>query len=416
MIDSAEPNVVTGRSCRICGGDVEQFFDFGRQPVSDSFVTPETAGSEFFYRLVVGHCRSCTMVQQLEEVPREQMFHEDYPYRSSGSSLMRAHFEGIANHLLRTELTGPNPFVVEIGSNDGIMLRTLAKAGIRHLGVDPSAGVAELARAESIRVRTAFFEYATAADIAATDGRADVIFSANTLSHIPYLDSIFRGVDELLTPDGVFVFEDRTAGDIIGSVAFDQIYDEHFYLFSATSVATMVRTYGFELVDVEPLTVHGGAMRFTVARSGARIIRPSVAEHTERERAQGLADPATYRHFADQVRRTRTELMTLLRDLAAQGHSVVGYGATAKSATVINYCGIGPDLVRCVYDSTPAKQGRLTPGTHIPVRPAEEFAVDRPDYALLFAWNHAEEIMAKEAGFRAAGGHWIRYVPGVRID
>ncbi|NEE58895.1 SAM-dependent methyltransferase, partial [Streptomyces sp. SID8455] len=148
--------------CRICGGEVDEFFDFGRQPVSDSFVTPETAGNEFFFRLAAGICTSCTMVQLIEEVPREQMFHDDYPYRSSTSSVMHTHFETFARRLLDSDLAGEDPFIVEIGSNDGTMLKTFQKAGTRHLGVDPSGQVADFARAEGVRVRTAFFEEATA--------------------------------------------------------------------------------------------------------------------------------------------------------------------------------------------------------------------------------------------------------------
>ncbi|WP_329125392.1 class I SAM-dependent methyltransferase [Streptomyces sp. NBC_01353] len=401
--------------CRICGGAVDEFFDFGRQPVSDSFVTPETAGSEFYFRLAAGICTSCTMVQLMEEVPREQMFHEDYPYRSNGSAVMHRHFEDYANRLLATELSGADPFIVEIGSNDGTMLKTIQKADVRHLGVDPSAQVADFARADGVRVRTAFFEDSTAREIAAADGAADVIFSANTTSHIPYMDSIFRGVDALLAADGVLVLEDRYLGSIMEQRAFDQIYDEHFYLFSVSSVQKMAEIFGFELVDVEPLTVHGGSMRYSIARPGKRTPSAAVTEFVDRERTQGLASPETYKQFSAGVLKSCKELTDLLKDLHAQGRTVVGYGATAKSATVINYCGIGPELLPYICDSTLAKQGRLTPGMHIPVRPSEAFSEPYPEYALLFAWNHAEEIMAKEQGFRDAGGKWILYVPEVHL-
>lgn len=418
MTAPAEANAANAAGtarCRICGGVVESFFDFGRQPVSDSFVTPESAGSEFYFRLAAGICTSCTMVQLLEEVPREQMFHEEYPYRSSGSVVMNGHFENFARRLLESELTGGDPFIVEIGSNDGTMLRTIERAGVRHLGVDPSGQVTDVARAEGVRVRTDFFQESTAREIAASDGPADVIFSANTTSHIAYIDSVFQGVDALLADHGVLVLEDRYLGDIMEQNAFDQIYDEHFYLLSVSSVSSMARTFGFELVRAEPIPVHGGSMRYTIARPGKRPVSPSVARLLEQERTRGLASPATYQRFAEGVRRSCRELMSLLTDLRAQGHSVVGYGATAKSATVINYCGIGPELLPFICDSTPAKHGRLTPGTHIPVRPPAAFCDPYPDYALLFAWNHAEEIMAKERGFRESGGRWILYVPDVHI-
>ncbi|WP_017556332.1 class I SAM-dependent methyltransferase [Nocardiopsis baichengensis] len=413
MTSTSGPAGATAAECRICGGAVEEFLDLGRQPLSDAFPEPGDTDGEFFYRLAVGACGSCSMVQLMEEVPRERMFNGDYPYFSQGSAVMREHFAATARRFLETEATSADPFIVEIGSNDGIMLGTVRDAGVRHLGFEPSASVAEVARKAGVQVLGAFFEAATARSVRAEHGPADVIFAANTLCHIPYMDSILEGVDALLGPDGVFVFEDPYLGDIVAKTSFDQIYDEHFYLFSASSVREMARRYGLELVDVERLPVHGGEVRYTLARAGARTPAPAVAALIAEEEASGLHAPQTLRAFADAVRRIRGELSALLVRLKEEGKTVAAYGATAKSATVANFCGIGPELVSRVYDSTPAKQGRLTPGSHIPVVPADRFADEYPDYALLFAWNHAEEIMAKESAFREAGGTWIRYVPNV---
>ncbi|MFD9888465.1 methyltransferase domain-containing protein [Amycolatopsis sp. NPDC059027] len=401
--------------CRICDGDVTEFFDFGRQPISDAFRRPADTGDEFFFRLAAGVCRSCTMVQLLEEVPRARMFHQDYPYRTSESTLMAKHFEKIARRLLETELSGPDPFVVEIGSNDGVMLRTVSEAGVRHLGVDPSGGAAEVAATAGVRVRTDFFEESSAVEIRAADGPADVIFSANTTSHIAYIDSVFRGVDVLLADHGVFVFEERYLADIIGHTKFDQIYDEHFYLLSVRSVSNMAARFGFQLVDVEHLAVHGGAIRYTVARPHTRTPTAAVAEFLDAEEAAGLTDLETFRRFGQRVEGVRDVLMTLLWQLRAEGKRVIGYGATAKSATVTNYCGITTETVPFVCDSTASKQGKLMPGSRIPVRPPSDFSNPYPDYALLFAWNHAEEIMAKERAFRESGGKWILYIPDVHV-
>jgi methylation protein EvaC len=401
--------------CRICGGAVAEFADFGRQPISDAFLVPGRTGEEFFYHLVAGICQSCTMVQLVSEVPRELMFHEEYPYRTSESALMAKHFELVARQLLETELTGPDPLVVEIGSNDGVMLKTISNAGVRHLGVDPSGGAARLAAAAGVRVRVDFFEKSSAAAIRRAEGPATVIFSANTFSHIPYIGSVLEGVDELLADDGVFVFEERYLADIIASSAFDQIYDEHFYLFCVRSVSNLLARHGFEVVNAERLAVHGGALRYTVARAGRRTPSAAVAELLDGEAALGLTDLATFTAFATNAMTIRDDLVALLQDLRAQGKTVVGYGATAKSATAINYCGITPDLVSFVCDSTPDKQGKLMPGSHIPVRPPSAFSQPYPDYALLFAWNHAEEIMTKERAFHDAGGKWILYVPDVHV-
>lgn len=403
-------------NCRVCNGTVGEFFDFGRQPLSDAFVEPGAdPQQEFFYRLAVGLCADCAMVQLMEEVPRDRMFHEAYPYHSSGSSVMRGHFEELAKKLLTSELTGADPFIVELGCNDGVMLKALAEAGIRHLGVEPSGGVADVAASKGVRVRKSFFEEDAAKEIRAEDGPADVIYAANTLCHIPYMGSILAGVTALLGPNGVFVFEDPYLGDIVASTSFDQIYDEHFFFFAATSVQAMAARHGLELVDVERLTVHGGEVRYTLALAGARTPRPAVAELIAEEAANGVADPAVLEAFGQRVLKIRTDLMALLRRLRDEGKTVAGYGATAKSATVTNFCGIDADLVSFVSDSTPAKIGRLTPGAHLPVREPAAFAAPYPDYALLFAWNHAAEIMAKEQAFSDGGGRWILYVPDVRV-
>lgn len=406
---------LTEHSCRICGGALREVLDLGQQPVSNAFVLPDETDRVPFFRLLVGICTSCTMVQQLDEFSPKQMFRADYPYRASGSSRVREHFEGVARRIIETCPGGPNGFVVEVGSNDGVMLKTLKDAGMRHLGVDPAAGAGEVARKHGVDIRTDFFNESTAREVHAEHGPADLIFSANTISHISYLDSIFRGVDALLSSEGLFVFEDRYLADILKFNYFDQIYDEHFYLFSVRSVRELASRFGFELVDAEHLPQHGGSIRFTVARSGTREPAAAVADFLAREEADGVGEETTYQRFAGDVEKVRTDLLALLGRLRSEGKRVVGYGATSRSATVLNYCGIGPDLLPLVVDSTPEKQGRLTPGSKIPVAPPEAFSDPYPDYGLLFAWNHAEEIMAKERRFQESGGRWILYAPHVHI-
>ncbi|OBB91099.1 class I SAM-dependent methyltransferase, partial [Mycobacterium sp. 852002-40037_SCH5390672] len=300
-------------------------------------------------------------------------------------------------------------------SNDGVMLKALSQAGIRHLGVDPAAVAADVAATYGVSVLKDFFNASTATKIRDEHGSAQLIYSANAISHISYLDSIFLGVDILLAPDGLFVFEDRYLGDILGCVYFDQIYDEHIYLFAVRSVQALADQFGFELIDAEHLPLHGGSIRYTVARPGTAKPAATVAEFLAREKADGLAEAATFGNFSVAVDRIRTDLVSLLRKLRSDGRRVVGYGATSRSATVMNYCNIGPELLPMVCDSTPEKQGRVTPGTKIPVRPPECFSDPYPDYALLFAWNHAEEIMAKEHRFRENGGRWILYAPKVHL-
>jgi methylation protein EvaC len=235
------------------------------------------------------------------------------------------------------------------------------------------------------------------------------------MSHIPDLDSVFEGVHSLLAPNGAFVFEDPYLGDIVGSTAFDQFYDEHVFYFSVRSVRQMLEKHGLQLVDAIRVPVHGGSMRYTAARPGRRRVSGRVPQLLAEEGEAGFDRAGELEAFRRRVEATRAELIELLRGLAAEGKSVVGYGATAKSSTVINYCGITTELVSFVCDSTPAKQGRLTPGAHLPVLPPESFFGPHPDYALLFAWNHAGEIMGRERAFVAGGGRWILYVPEVTV-
>ncbi|MEU6701249.1 class I SAM-dependent methyltransferase [Pseudonocardia sp. NPDC046786] len=393
----------------------EIVLDLGMQPLSDSFLPPGHDGAEYTYPLRVVRHTEHPLVRLDTVVPREKMFHDEYPYHSSTSTRMQEHFSAVADRFLRDELTGDDPFIVEIGSNDGIMLSRVADAGRRHLGVDPAGGVGDIARERGVRVRAAFFDEQCAREIRAEDGPADVVYAANTMCHIPYLDSILRGVDALLTRDGILVFEDPYLGDIVERASFDQIYDEHFHFFSATSVQHIVAPHGFELVDVERLGVHGGEVRYTVARRGARPVGHAVAELVAHEQAMDLHGRATLEGFAARVRTNATDLVRTLTDLRAEGKRIAGFGATAKSATVTNYAGIGPDLVPVIYDSTPAKQGRLSPGAHIPIAPSSEFRAPYPDYTLLFAWNHAEEIMEQEVAYRESGGRWLVYVPDVHV-
>ncbi|WP_460442098.1 methyltransferase domain-containing protein [Amycolatopsis stemonae] len=404
-----------GTKCRVCDGRVVEFVDLGDQPTANGFLLPHEVEGEFRFRLAVGSCEDCTMVQLMEEVPQELRYHAGYRYQASGSAGHRKHFRADAEWFLANELTGPDPFIVEIGCNDGVMLSTIAEAGVRHLGVEPSGNVADLARAKGVQVLSAFFDAQTAAAVRGAHGAADVIFGANTICHIAHVESLFRGIDALLSDNGIFVFEEPYLATIIEGMAFDQIYDEHVFYFSAGSVRAMAERFGFELVHAEHIAMHGGEVRYTIARPGARTPSASLDALLAEEEAGKLSEPLTFARFGRNVERIRDDLVGLLTDLRAQGKTVVGYGAPGKSSTVTTYCGITTDLIPFVVDSTPGKQGHLLPGSHLPVKPPAAFSDAYPDYAVLFAWNHAEEIMAKEEAFRAAGGQWIRFVPEVEV-
>ena len=401
--------------CLLCDQGIEPFISFGRMPIANGFLTEAEFNKEFFFELKVAYCPKCEMVQLGELVDETKLFHGAYPFFSSTSSRMAAHFRTMSQWLRETYMTSPDPFVAEIGSNDGIMLKNFADAGIRHLGIEPSMNVADVARAKGLNVVSRFFDADLARQIVAEHGQADVFTGANVMCHIPYLHSVAEGIRILLKPHGVLVFEDPYLGDIVEKTSYDQIYDEHVFYFSAASVSALFGQHGLELIDVLPQEVHGGSMRYVLGHKGARPVSSAVAALRQREQVLALHRPETYDRFRGNVEKSRDSLMALLRQINHDGKRVVGYAATSKSTTVTNYCGITPDLVEFISDTTPMKQGKFSPGVHIPVLPHAEFKTRYPDFALLFGWNHAAEIKGNERAFVEAGGKWIEYVPTVRV-
>ncbi|HWK94411.1 MAG TPA: class I SAM-dependent methyltransferase [Pseudolabrys sp.] len=402
--------------CRACGHAIAAFMSFGRMPIANGFLPSDHLAGEYFFELAPAVCGHCGLFQLTRQPDPERMFHDNYAFFSGTSRHMQAHFQAFAGAVMAGPLRGrDDPFVVELGSNDGIMLRHFRSAGIRHIGVEPSVNVADAARAAGIETLAGFFDEALADRIAAAHGQADAVLAANVVCHIANLVGVARGVVRLLKPDGVFLFEDPYLGAMIEKTAYDQIYDEHVFMFSVLSVQRAFARHGLELIDAEAQPTHGGSMRYTLAPQGHRSVSPRVGEWLARERVKGLDRPETYNRFRQACERSRDELVRLLDDLRAHCKRIVGYGATSKSTTVTNYCGISPDNVEFIADTTPIKQGKLSPGAHIPVQPYTDFVRDYPDYALLFAWNHETEIREKERAFLAQGGRFIRYVPDVRI-
>jgi methylation protein EvaC len=389
---------------------------FGQMPLGNGFLLPDQYSQEYFFEMRVGFCPTCNMVQLLDQPDRERMFHENYAFFSGTSAHMARHFEAFAQQVMQTYLANvADPFVVEMGSNDGIMLQNFAKANIRHLGVEPSKNVAAVAQSRGIRTITEFFDADLARRVVEENGQADAFMAANVMCHIPTLQGVVEGIRTLLKPSGVVMFEDPYLGDVMEKTSYDQLYDEHTFLFTAHSIQYLFNGHGMELIDVQPQKTHGGSMRYVLGHAGAHPVQASVGELLAKEKALGLHQAATFDTFRANVEQSRTDLVKLLRELKSQGKRIAGYGATSKSTTILNYCGIGPDLIEYISDTTPIKQGKFTPGMHIPVKPYEAFQANPPDYAVLFAWNHAEEIMAKEKAYMERGGHWIVHVPKVRV-
>jgi len=402
--------------CRVCDAKIRPFMTFGPMPIANGFLKKEETPGEYFFEMEVAFCEACGTFQLAEQPDAKRMFHENYAFFSSLSRHMQIHFQKYAELVKDRVLKGrKDPFVVELGSNDGIMLRHFSEAKIRHLGVEPSKNVAEAARQKGVNTISEFFDLALAKKIVAEHGHADAVICANVMCHIPDINSVAAGMAHLLQKDGVLMFEDPYLGDMFSKTSYDQIYDEHVFIFSATCVGNAFKKHGLELIDVLPQPTHGGSMRYVLAPKGSHPVSPNVPALLEKEKSLGLDRAKTWEQFKSNCEKSREDLNALLKKLKKDGKRVVGYGATSKSTTVLNYCGIGPDLIEFISDTTPIKQGKLTPGSHIPVKPYEAFAENHPDYALLFAWNHATEIFEKEGTFTSGGGKWITFVPKVGI-
>ena len=403
------------KKCLICNTPIRPLMAFGKMPIANGFLTQDQFADEYFFELKVASCRNCGMFQLIEQPDREKMFNTNYPFFSGTSKRMAVHFQEFAEHVKKDYLSSQDPFVVEIGSNDGIMLQHFADAGIRHLGIEPSSNVAQVAIDKGVQTVCEFFDEGLAHQIVIKHGQADAFLGANVMCHIPYLHSVVEGIRILLKPNGIVMFEDPYLGDVIEKTTYDQIYDEHAFLFSVSSIKYLFEEHGMQVVDIEPQETHGGSMRYVISHKGVRPVSDKVYRQLEKEEVMGLNRPVTYETFRKNCDHFRDSLMALLNDIRQQGKRIVGYAATSKSTTIINYCGITTDHIEFISDTTPVKQGKFSPGAHIPVRPHEDFVADYPDYALLFAYNHAKEIMAKEQKFIESGGKWIVYVPKVQV-
>jgi len=402
--------------CRISKKELSEIADFGRQPLGNGFLAQEQFAEEYFFPMAAGFCPESKMLQLIEQPEPKKMFHENYAFFSSTSTHMQNHFRSFSDQVLkRVPKENHNPFVVELGCNDGILLKHFAQRRIRHLGIEPSKNVAKIAASHGVQTISDFFSEDLAEQILDKDGPADFFLSANVMCHIPDILGVARGIKNLLKPKGLLIFEDPYLGAMIEKTSYDQIYDEHVFLFSAHSVQMLFHTVGMELVSLEPQKTHGGSMRYTLAHAGAYPPDPQVKLLLDQEKSLGLDRVEGFSAFAKKVIKSKNDLILLLSELKRKGKKVAGYAATSKSTTILNYCQIGPELISCIYDTTPLKHGKFSPGMHIPIRPYEEFVREPPDYAFLFAWNHAEEIMAKERGYLANGGKWITHVPEVGV-
>jgi len=400
--------------CRICGGALSVFLSLGETPLANAFIGPERAGAaEERFPLETARCADCSLVQLTVVVDPEIMF-RNYVYASSASSPLLAHFDDLAASIAK-DFAAPGSLVVEIGSNDGILLRSLGSRGLRALGVEPATKIAAKANADGLETLNGFFGVEVAGRIREERGPASAVLGNNVLAHIDDLTGVVRALDRLLADDGVFIAEVPYLPDLLEHVEYDTIYHEHLSYFHLAPLQRLLTEGGFELFDVIRLPIHGGSVRIHAARTGRRAPTARLRELQDAEQRSGLATDAPYATFAARVRHQRTELVALLGRLKSDGARLAGYGATAKGNTMLNYCGIDTSILDYIADTTPYKQGLLTPGTHIPVRPESAIAESRPDAMLLLAWNYADSIVERHPDYLASGGRFIHPIPEPRM-
>lgn len=405
-------------ACLGCGAPLARtWVDLGMSPLSNAFVAPERAHlADPLYPLHARVCDACLLVQVDAVVPPEAIFNADYAYFSSYSDSWLRHCQAYVEDMVERFGLTPASRVIEVASNDGYMLQYFVAQGIPVLGIEPSANTAQVARSRGVRTRTEFFGAETAQKLLAEGEAADLIAAKNVLAHVPDIGDFVAGVAILLKSEGVFTVEFPHLLTTIAGVQFDTIYHEHFTYLSLLAVERVFARHGLRIFDVVRLATHGGSLRVFACREGARhALRPSVAEVRAEETAAGLDRPEGYAGFDARVRKVREDLLRFLREARDAGQTVGGYGAAAKGNTLLNYCGIGTDLVPMIADRSAAKQGKLAPGSRIPVVAPETLLAAKPDYVLVLPWNLREEVEAQLAEIREWGGRFVVAIPEIEI-
>jgi methylation protein EvaC len=402
-------------NCKFCGNRTIFVNNFGQMPIANGFHSKDNLDT-YRFELATCFCESCKLFQLINQPDRRLMFHKNYPFFTGSSKAMVQHFRNLVGESIIPIIDKiDDPFVVEIGSNDGTLLKNIKEKGVRHLGIDPSENVVQRANSMGIESLHAFFGKDTAESVMRLHGPANVIIAANVICHLPDLKDLMIGIKKLLEGKGVFIFEEPYLGSMLDLVSFDQIYDEHVYIFSLTSISNICEKFDLELFDAIKQQTHGGSMRYFVGHKGKNVKSQRMTELLENEIHSGLDKVQTYLQFQNNCEAKKTNLIEVIKNIKNQGKKISGYAATSKSTTVLNYCGIDSNSIDYICDSTPEKIGKFSPGSNIPIVSIDFMHLNQPDYLILFAWNHESEIMEKERNNLGKQVKWIKFIPDVEI-
>jgi SAM-dependent methyltransferase len=407
-------------NCRFCSSKTDlPLIDLGSSPASNSYLDAEAAKkSERWIPLKVVVCRRCWLAQTEGDFAAEEFFSPDYAYFSSFSTAWLKHAEDYSAAMIRRFALGKASKVVEVASNDGYLLQNFKAAGIPCLGIEPTASTAKAARAKGIETIEIFFGREAGRKLAEDGWSADLTAANNVLAHVPDIADFVGGFAEILKPDGVATFEFPHLVNLIGSSQFDTIYHEHYSYISLTAANNVLERAGLRIFDVEELPAHGGSLRVYAQRAdgGMKQVTPAVSRMLEKEKSAGVTDPAFYAGLQARAVRIKNDLLRFLLDASAEGKTVAAYGAAAKGNTLLNFAGIRPDLIPFVVDRNPAKQGRLMPGSRIPIVDEARLRDERPSYILILPWNLKAEIIGQLAYAREWGAKFVTAIPNLNIE
>ena len=401
--------------CRVCSIEIKELMSFGKMPIANAFVINKN-DDQYLFNLKIGFCEKCFTFQVLEIPEAKKMFNDNYAYLASTSQVMKNHWKELGDKLIKEKKLEKSSFVVEVGSNDGIFLENISKKEIPHLGIDASKNVCDIAEKKGVKTLNGFFGVSIADEIVSKHGKADVILSTNTMHHIEDINNVAEGMSKLIKDDGIIVTEDPSLVEMIKKNSYDQIYAEHMYIWSLASMNSLFNKFNLEVFDIENNNFHGGCSRYFIGKKNKRKISQSVIVHEKLETKVGINKISTYRKFIENVELSKKKLNQLINKIKDEGKKIVGYGAPAKSTTVLNYCGLNYESIDAIYDNSATKINKYTPGKSlIKINNSSNFEKEFSEYCVLFAWNHKDEILNKEKQYSKKGGKWIIPVDGIEI-